>query len=104
MTSRCHGAKNYCSKQTRVLLRVVLYGGGQVCDYLLNKLRKTSNEINFYSHLRESFKIDEKAIEWCIASRPSVTITRKAIRAGSSDSLTRRKNRTNTEDGFAYLG
>ena len=35
-----------------------------MCDYLLNKLRKTSNEINFYSHLRESFKIDEKAIEW----------------------------------------
>ena len=75
-----------------------------MCDYLLNKLRKTSNEINFCSHLRESFKIDEKVVEWCIASRPSMTITRKAIRAGSSDSLTRRKNRTNTEDGFAYLG
>ena len=44
-----------------------------MCDFLLNKLRKTSNEINFCSHLRESFKIASKTAKHLTPSPTSMS-------------------------------
>lgn len=89
MWSHCHGAKNSCSSQTFVIL-CVLYSRDQVCNYRLHKLKETLNKIHLHSiYLSLQLeKIVKKAIEWCIALRPSVTITWKAIHAGTLDSLT----------------
>jgi len=74
----------------KLLSYCVLYSRDQVCNYRLHKLKETLNKIHLHSiHLTLQLeKTVKKAIEWCIALHPSVTITWKAIHAGTLDSLT----------------
>ena len=107
MTSRCHGAKFFCSKQ---FLLTEQNNGALVTQLMLlqaNHAKKRKDSIKVFVTfcfrvLQELHNVNftlrrSKRPKWFSASHPTVTISTRAIRGSS---LARKRRKKNTDDGF----
>ena len=116
MTSRCHGAKFFCSKQSLLTEKKNGASVTQLMFFQSNHAKKRKDSIEVFVtfclwvllELRNvNFTLRRsKSSKWFSTSHPTVTISPRPIRVSLSSLASRaRKRRTkNTDDGFDCQG